>query len=67
MTYIDFLLYELLDQQIFIEPTVFAEHNNLQDFLERFRSLPAISAYMHSDEFMKFPIWGPMAKFGGKR
>ena len=37
----------------------------LQAFLTRFEALPAIKAYMSSDEFMRWPINNKIAKWGG--
>ena len=62
----DFVMYELLDQHLFIEPKLLDEHANLKAFQERFRSLPAIADYMKSDQFIAYPVYGPMAKFGEK-
>ena len=37
---------------------------NMQKFMERFKTLPKISEYMKSEKFMKAPINNKMAKFG---
>jgi len=66
MTYIDFIMYEIFDGHLMLEPKVLDECKNLQAFHERFRSLENISAYMKSDKFLAYPLNGPMAAFGGK-
>jgi len=66
MTYMDFIMYEILDGHSTLEPKALEDFKNLQAFLERFRALESISAYMKSDKFIAYPINGPMAAFGGK-
>merc|ERR1712136_76581 len=48
------------------EPKAMDEFKNLQAYLERFRALENISAYMKSEKFLAYPLNGPMASFGGK-
>ena len=66
ITYIDFLLYELLDQHAHLEPTLVNEHSNLKAFHARIEGLERIAAYMKSDQFLAHPINGPMASFANK-
>ena len=66
MTYIDFVMYEILDVHSILEPKALDEFKNLQAYLERFRALENISAYMKSEKFLAYPLNGPMASFGGK-
>ena len=49
-----------------MEPKAVDEFPNLQAFLERFRGLEKVAAYMKSDQFMQYPLNGPIAAFGGK-
>ena len=56
MTYVDFLLYELLDVHCQMEPGVLDSFANLKSFLVRIESFPNISAYMKSDQFIAKPI-----------
>lgn len=65
ITYVDFLLYELLDQNLHLEPTCLDGHANLKAFHERVRNLEPIAAYMKTDKYLAYPINGPMAAFGG--
>jgi len=65
LTYVDFLVYEMLDQHKTFSPTCLDQFLNLQQFTERIEALPAIAAYMRSDKFLKKPFNGLMAKFGG--
>jgi len=64
MTYIDFVLYEIFDQHLVMEPTLFDAFENLKAYVERFRGLENISAYMKSDKFIEYPLNGPQAAYG---
>ena len=66
LTYVDFLMYELLDIHLHMEPKVLEGLENLTTFHDRIRSLDNVAAYMKSDKFLSFPLTGPMAFFGGK-
>lgn len=65
ITYIDFLMYELLDQNSHMEPTALDEFPNLKAFHARIQGLDQIAAYMKSDKFLARPLNGPMAFFAG--
>ncbi|XP_075052043.1 glutathione S-transferase Mu 5-like isoform X1 [Mixophyes fleayi] len=67
LTFADFLIYDVLDQHRVLEPTCLENFKNLQDFLTRFESLPAIAAYMKSSRFMKTPINNRMAYWANKK
>ncbi|CAG0890649.1 unnamed protein product [Darwinula stevensoni] len=64
MTYVDFLLHDTLDWHLFLDPTCLDGYQNLKDFLARFESQPNIKAFMESEKFLKWPIFGPMSKWG---
>ncbi|XP_065911824.1 glutathione S-transferase Mu 3-like [Dysidea avara] len=63
ITFVDFVMYELLDQHVTFEPTILDEFPNLKAFLKRFEALPVIKSYMESPKFMKSPINNPTAKW----
>ncbi|KAM3617784.1 uncharacterized protein V6R79_011166 [Siganus canaliculatus] len=67
ITYVDFIMYELLDQHRMFEPTCLDKFKNLEDLLDRFEALENIDAYMKSDRFMKTPVNDKMAKWGNKK
>uniref|UniRef100_A0A8C6TR91 glutathione transferase n=1 Tax=Neogobius melanostomus TaxID=47308 RepID=A0A8C6TR91_9GOBI len=67
ITFVDFLMYELLDQQRMFHSCCLDNFKNLSDFLDRFEALPQIKAYMNSDRFMKTPVNNKMAKWGNKK
>ncbi|KAF0304412.1 Glutathione S-transferase class-mu isozyme 1 [Amphibalanus amphitrite] len=66
ISYVDFLLYDVLSNWLELEKDLLDELPNLQQFRARFEALPAIKAYMQSERFIKWPLSGPDAFFGGK-
>ncbi|XP_078248896.1 glutathione S-transferase Mu 1-like isoform X3 [Pogona vitticeps] len=67
ITYVDFLAYDVLDQQRMFEPKCFNQYKNLQDFFDHFEALEKISTYMKSSRFMKSPILLKNAKWGNEK
>ncbi|XP_048354821.1 glutathione S-transferase 2-like [Sphaerodactylus townsendi] len=67
ITYVDFLAYDILDQQRMFEPKCLDQFKNLKDFLDRFEALENISAYMNSHRFMKTPIFWRIAKWSNEK
>ncbi|XP_043818762.1 glutathione S-transferase Mu 3-like [Dromiciops gliroides] len=67
ITFVDFLVYDVLDQNQLFEPKCLDKFPNLKDFIARFEALEKIAAYMHSDKFYKLPINGKIAKWGYKK
>ncbi|XP_036624478.1 glutathione S-transferase Mu 3-like [Trichosurus vulpecula] len=67
ITFVDFIVYDVLDQNRMLEPKCLDEFPNLKDFLARFEALEKIAAYMRSDRFYKLPIHNKMAKWANKR
>lgn len=66
ITYVDFMMYEALDQHKFIDEDFLNDFQNLKDFIERFEKQSTIHKYMKSEEFMKWPLNGDMAVFGSR-
>ncbi|XP_070574572.1 glutathione S-transferase Mu 1-like [Ptychodera flava] len=64
ITFVDFVMYELMDQLREVDSKILDSHKNLQDFMARVEELPRIAAYKKSDRFMSRPINNKMAKFG---
>ncbi|XP_066940433.1 glutathione S-transferase Mu 4-like [Macrobrachium rosenbergii] len=64
ITFVDFIMYELIDQHLQLEPNLLKDFKNLEDFQKRFEELEPIKKYMASDRFMKSPLNNKMAKFG---
>jgi len=68
LTFVDFLFYELLDQLlIFAKAAFFVPYPNLVDYHLRFENMEPIAAYRASPRFIKLPLNGPSAKFGGTK
>ncbi|KAM8830351.1 glutathione S-transferase Mu 4-like [Synchiropus picturatus] len=66
ITFVDFIMYELLDQHRMFEPGCL-KFKNLQDLMKRFEALEKIDAYMKSDRFLKTPVNNKMAKWGQQK
>ncbi|XP_059530672.1 glutathione S-transferase Mu 5 [Myotis daubentonii] len=67
LTFVDFLTYDVLDQNRMFEPKCLDEFPNLKAFMCRFEALEKIAAYMQSDRFFKMPVNNKMALWGCKR
>lgn len=66
LTYVDFLVFEMMDQHLVFSKDSFADFKNLTDFVERMKSLPTLSKYLESENCIKWPFNGDMASFGGR-
>ena len=64
MTYVDFLLHDTLDWHLFLDPTCLDAYPNLKEFIARFESQPNIKAFLESEKSLKWPIFGPMSRWG---
>ncbi|KAL1269888.1 hypothetical protein QQF64_032177 [Cirrhinus molitorella] len=67
ITFVDFIMYELLDQHRMFDAACLDDYKNLRCFLDRFESLEKIVEYMKSSKFMKTPVNNKMAKWGNKK
>ncbi|KAA0198310.1 Glutathione S-transferase mu class, partial [Fasciolopsis buskii] len=65
VSYVDFMVYDTLDSISYLEPHCLDNFANLKEFKSRIEDLPKIKAYMHSDRFIKWPLNGWSASFGG--
>ncbi|KAM3934488.1 glutathione S-transferase Mu 4-like [Leptodactylus fuscus] len=66
ITFVDFLIYDVLDQHHILDPTCLQKFKNLQDFHARFEALPAIAAYMKTPRYIKTRINNRMASWANK-
>jgi len=64
VTFVDFIVYEMLDQNKLLEPTCLDKFPNLQNFVKNVESLERISAYIKSDRCIKERLNNRRAKFG---
>ncbi|KAL6083203.1 hypothetical protein STEG23_010543, partial [Scotinomys teguina] len=64
ITYVDFLVYDILDQHRLFEPKCLDAFPNLKDFLAHFEGLKKISAYMKSSRFLPSPMYLKQAMWG---
>ncbi|XP_075189837.1 glutathione S-transferase Mu 2-like [Anomaloglossus baeobatrachus] len=63
ITFVDFLMYDVLDQHNILDPTCLQKFKNLQNFHARFEALPAIAAYMKTPRFIRNRINNRMASW----
>uniref|UniRef100_A0A452QGR7 Glutathione S-transferase n=1 Tax=Ursus americanus TaxID=9643 RepID=A0A452QGR7_URSAM len=66
LTYVDFLVYDLLDLHRIFEPKSLEAFPNLKEFMTRFEGLKKISAYMKSGRFLPGPLFLKIAVWGNK-
>ncbi|XP_068121640.1 glutathione S-transferase Mu 5-like [Hyperolius riggenbachi] len=67
ITFVDFVLYDTLDELKMLEPTCLQNFPNLQAFLDRFEAFPAIAAYLKAPRCMRTPVNNRMASWGNKK
>nr|XP_038958006.1 glutathione S-transferase, mu 6-like isoform X2 [Rattus norvegicus] len=66
ITYVDFLVYDVLDKHRMFELKCLDAFPNLKDFMARFETLEKISAYMKSSRFLSGPVYLKTALWGNK-
>ncbi|XP_062921364.1 glutathione S-transferase Mu 3-like [Mobula hypostoma] len=66
ITFVDFVMYDLLDEHRVFESKCLDDHKNLKEFISRFEALEKVAAYMKSDRYMKGPFNNKMALWGNK-
>ncbi|XP_075912254.1 glutathione S-transferase Mu 1-like [Petromyzon marinus] len=67
LTYVDLVLYDVLNQHRLFEPSLLLPHPNLGQFLQRVEALDKISAFMKSSRIIKSPINNRAASWGIKK
>jgi len=65
ITFPDFIVYEMLDQQKILSPSALNDFPSLQKFQEKVEGQKSISEFLNSSKNFKYPLNGPMATFGG--
>jgi len=65
VTFVDFVMYEYLDQHKLLLTTCLKDFPNLEEFCGRIEGLEKIGAFMKSPGFIKYPLNNRMAHFGG--
>ncbi|CAL4087393.1 unnamed protein product [Meganyctiphanes norvegica] len=63
LTFPDFILFELLDHHQHLVPDLLKDHSNLSNFMDNFRQLEKIKAFMASPNYKKRPLHGKIAKY----
>jgi len=67
VTFVDFMLWELLDQMQHFDFQLLREFENLKSFKNRFSTLPKVDEYVNSARFMRAPVNSKRAKWGGDK
>lgn len=67
VSYVDMILYSVLDYIRLFIPDFIARESALPSFLERIETLPNIKKYINSDKFSRMPVTGPTALWGNKK
>jgi len=65
LTHVDFGMCEILDHIELCFPGCYKTLPNIKKYKDAFEAIPEIKAYKSSDKFTKFPIYSPMAAWGG--
>ncbi|KAF8777974.1 Glutathione S-transferase Mu 3 like protein [Argiope bruennichi] len=65
VTYVDFLVMENLDYYRLFHETILDDYPSVKAYLSRMKNLPELQGYMKSPTRKPWPLFGPMAKFGG--
>ncbi|CAH3192690.1 unnamed protein product [Porites evermanni] len=63
ITFVDFILFEVLDEHLLFEASLLDAHVNLKEYRSRIEELTSIAAYRKSEKFKAHPINNKMAKF----
>ena len=66
ISYVDMIAYEYLDVNRLLSEDSFKDFPKILEFFTRFEELPQIKKYFRSTKYIRWPINGPMAPFGGK-
>ncbi|GFU57897.1 glutathione S-transferase Mu 1 [Nephila pilipes] len=66
VTYVDFMAYETFDFYRLLIPSVLNGFPTLKAYQDRIENLPELLEYFHSSTYKRWPIFGPVAHFGGK-
>ncbi|XP_040067252.1 glutathione S-transferase class-mu 26 kDa isozyme 47-like [Ixodes scapularis] len=64
ISYVDFMMYETLDWIRVFHAEALAHFEALTDYCARFEALPGVGEYRTSAQFVSWPIFGPLAKWG---
>merc|ERR1712002_947829 len=66
ISHIDFFIYEALDVLRLFSSTCLDDFQNLKEFQKKIESLKPIKEFMNSSRFIRYPIQGRIALWGGE-
>jgi len=64
ITFVDFLVWEFLDQHRLLVPGCMDGFDTLKQFMAKFEQLDNIKKYLADPRYKQFPIWSSRAKYG---
>ena len=64
LTFVDFLVWEVLDQHRLLVPGCLGGFDALNQFMNKFEELENIKKYLEDPRYKQFPIWSCRAKYG---
>ena len=66
LTYLDFLVYDVLDQQRLLFPglVLLGPCQRLRNFMADFEALPTVSVFLASPRYRPFPLWSERSHLG---
>ncbi|XP_018495947.1 glutathione S-transferase Mu 1 [Galendromus occidentalis] len=70
LTYVDFLLWETLDQHRTLWPEyekMYSKHPKLESYLKRIEGLPKVAKFLESEKCIKWPVWSERSLYGGPK
>jgi glutathione S-transferase len=62
VTYVDFLVADILNIYSLFEPTSLATFPNLSAYVQRVEDLPRVAEFLKSGKYQRRPVFGPLAK-----
>jgi len=64
LTWVDFYLWEVLDQHRRLIPGCLETLDWLKQWMDRFSTLPSVSGYLSRPTYRPFPIWSVRSRYG---
>ncbi|GIX82190.1 glutathione S-transferase class-mu 26 kDa isozyme 51 [Caerostris darwini] len=65
VTYVDFIANETIDFYRLLYGNILEDFPTLQVYQNRIKNLPELQDYLNSPSYKRWPLFHPMAKFGG--
>ncbi|GIZ03482.1 glutathione S-transferase class-mu 26 kDa isozyme 51 [Caerostris extrusa] len=66
LTYVDFMAYDTIDFYRYLIPNLPDDFPTLKKYQDTIKNLPELQNYLKSSKYVRWPIFSPVASFGGK-